>query len=55
MMKHCMKVSKENAMKRWDCLTLIGTDYNMVLVCADETECDNIIDELTDQGIGKRI
>lgn len=37
------------------CLMLIGTDYNMVVVCADESECDNIIDELTDQCIGKRI
>jgi hypothetical protein len=37
------------------CLTLIGPGYNMAVVCADETECDNIIDELTSQGIGKRI
>lgn len=37
------------------CLTLIGTDYNMVVVCADESECNNIIDELIEQGIGKRI
>jgi hypothetical protein len=37
------------------CLTLIGPEYDMVVVCADESECDNIIDELTDQCIGKRI
>uniref|UniRef100_A0A6C0B399 Uncharacterized protein n=1 Tax=viral metagenome TaxID=1070528 RepID=A0A6C0B399_9ZZZZ len=37
------------------CLTLIGTDYNMVVVCENETECDNIINELTNQGIGKCI
>ncbi len=37
------------------CLTLIGPGYNMVVVCADEIECNNIIDELTNQGIGKRI
>jgi hypothetical protein len=37
------------------CVTLVGTDYNMVLVCANEFECNTIIDELTDQSIGKRI
>jgi|UniRef100_A0A6C0F4V5 hypothetical protein len=37
------------------CLTLIGPGYDMVVVCASEIECDNIIDELTEKGIGKRM
>jgi hypothetical protein len=33
----------------------VGIGYNMVLTCKDESEYDSIVDELTEQGIGKRI
>lgn len=33
----------------------VGSGYNMVLSCLDETEYSSIITELTEQGIGKRI
>ena len=33
----------------------VGSGYNMVLSCLDETEYNSISNELTELGIGKRI